>query len=259
MKSASKCLILTFFLILQNCALAGFFPAKTSTIQSAYANYYASPSLYDFNPRFYEESSVFRSFLNVRITNQDSRVDKTEISVLKYKPEFRNDIERTFPSSSLPPYKIEIKSLTGQLEGQPGPTGFSVLYTVERTKVGSGNSLDSAWNSFKEAPYTRDSILRKEKWETITDGLWLSEESENFAVGSLRWKHKPGSLDFFHPITEFKSNNNLTASLYYDYNLNRFDKLKVEKTPDPTNLVFEGESSSVYFLNGQLTIRYPTE
>ncbi|MCC5813844.1 MAG: hypothetical protein JJT78_03745 [Leptospira sp.] len=256
MKIASTGLIVFIFSISINCSPLDFFRQKSISRGNTLASYYTSPSFRDFNPQFYSEESIFKIFMNIRQTSQDSRVDKTEITIIKYNPEFRIAIEKHFPEGAYPSYRIETKIITGQMVGNPGPTGFEVLYTTERIRAGEGASLDSAWNNFNKSAYTRTNIKRSEKWETIKDGLWLSEEAENFDIGSLVWKHKPGSLDFFHPITEFKSNNNISASLYYDYNLNRYEKLSIEKKPDSSNLVFEGENASLYFVDGQLTIRY---
>lgn len=256
MKNASIGLILAIFFIFQNCKSLEFFTSKEEKPNLALSNSYASPSMRDFNPRFFDESSVYRSFINLRVTEKDSRIDKTHISIIRYNPEFRINLEKHFPNGGFPSFKIEMITQTGKLEEKPGPTGFKVLYSVERVKVGTGSSLDSAWNEFNRAPFSRANIERRETWETIKNGLWLSGESESFGIGSLEWKHRLGSLDFFHPTTEFKSNNNLSASLYYDYNLNRYEKLSIEKKPDLSNLVFEGENASIYFLSGQLSLRY---
>lgn len=256
MKIASTGLILSIFLISVQCSPLEFFRQKAASRTNTLATYYTSPPFRDFNSRFYTDESVYRIFMNIRQTSQDSRVDKTEITILRYNPEFRIAIEKYFPEGVYPPYRIEVKIVTGQMTGSPGPTGFEVVYTTERIRSGEGASLDSAWNNFNKSAYTRTNIRRSEKWETIKDGLWLSEESEKFAMGTLTWKHKPGSLDFFHPLTELKANNNISASLYYDYNLNRFEKLRIEKKPDPSNLVFEDETATLYFVDGQLTIRY---
>lgn len=256
MKTAHICLILLLFTFFSSCSLNQVFLSKESPSRESLSSIYASVKSQDFNPRYFSPESSHKSFLNVRIASGDSRIDRTEIQVIEYSPQFRIDVEKNFPKATIPNFKIESNVLTGQLVSAPGPTGFEIHYSVEKVKHGSGASLDSAWNEYNKAAYTRKVISRQEKWETIKDGLWLSEESESVKIGELHWKHKPGSLDFFHPITEFKANNNSTASLYYDYSLNRYQKLKIDKNPDSSNLVFEGKEGSLFFLSGKLTLKY---
>lgn len=256
MKTAHICLILSIFTFFANCSMSQVFLSKESPSRESLSSIYTSVKFQNFNPRYFSPESSHKSFLNVRIASGDSRIDRTEIQVIEYSPQFRIDVEKNFPRAEIPNFKIESYVMTGQLISPPGPTGLEIHYTVEKVKRGSGASLDSAWNEYNKAAYTRKDISRKEKWETVKDGLWLSEESELLQIGELHWKHKPGSLDFFHPITEFKVNNTATASLYYDYSLNRYQKLKIENIPDSSNLVFEGKEGSLFFLSGKLKLKY---
>lgn len=256
MKTASICLILPIFTFFGGCAIHSEFFGKNPVSEDNLSSIYAGSRYQNFNPRFFAESSIQQTYLNVRVASQDSRIDKTEVQILEYSPQFRIDLERTFPQANLPKYKIETRVLTGQLIAPSGSTGFSVVYNVEKTKQGSGSSIGAAWDDYDKSPYSRTTIHKTERWESIKDGLWLAEESETVGIGELTWRHKPGSLDFFHPFTEFRTNTNASASLYYDYSLNRFEKLRIEKNPDPSNLVFEGKDLNIYFLSGKLQLKY---
>lgn len=210
--------------------------------------------IHDYNPQYYDKSSVYRTFIHIRSNEPNSRVDKWEITVLKFSPEFRIRAENSFPNSSFPPYSIHMKVTSGQTESSPGPTGITILYTQERSRSGFGNSIDSCWNNYQNSGFYQGAVQKKEIWETTVDGLWLSEESESTPMGTITWRHKPGSLDFLFPYSEFRSPSSLHASLYYDYRLNRIYKLGVEKNPNKENLVFKEGNNSIYFQEGQFVL-----
>jgi len=250
--SARSISLLIVCWMVQNCKTADFFSQNAS---DPLVQFYAGYEFHDFNPAFYDSSSLYRMFLVLRKDKEVGRVDKAEVLILKFRPEFRNDVERFFPNSGLIPYTIQFKLLTGQSEAG-GPTGFTAIYQEERIYTGKGGSLDSAWNDFLKSGFVQNRIQRKERWESVKDGIWLSEESESIDTTPLQWNHRMGSIDFLYPTTEFRSGTNLSASLYYDYKLNRFQRLKLEKNSTFGILVFTEGDISIHFIDSQLSIVY---
>ncbi|WCL49228.1 hypothetical protein [Leptospira sp. GIMC2001] len=227
---------------------------NSSDYSSSLSGTYSSQRFTDFNTRFFKEGSSAQTYIDVRIIEEDSKIYKTELVIVEYQDDFVSD-QNNFFQNQPKPFSIKINKISGKVKGSPGPTGFTVQYETLQSKFGYGNSLEEAYENYKKSSYKRDSIDRREKWETIKDGLWLAEETEKYEAGEFAWKHLLGTLDFFHPRSEFKSSETASASLDYDYNLNRFKKLKIDKIADAANLVFEGKESSIYYLNGKITLQ----
>ena len=255
MKTSIKTLFLAIFTFFINCATSPVNLPSYWVDPEAMTGIYASIPVDEFNNQLFDSSSKFRLFLNVRILPNDSKIERTEVWISSQKDEFLQNQKRLFPKADALKYKIETRTFAGQLVDAPGPTGFVVNYTHLKFKSGFGDTLASAYANYSATNFEKNDISRFEKWETITDGIWLAEEKEESGDKSYFWNHKPGSFDFLYRYTNFKSGTSSTASINYDYDLNRLEKLKIDKNPDPSNLVFEEKDKKIYFNSGKITLQ----
>ncbi len=252
MNTSIKTLFLAIFTFFINCTGNQVLLTQLEDNPEVMTGTFASNSLHDFNNQLFDSNSLFRVLLTMRVLPNDSKLERTEVWITSQKSEFIREQKRIFPQSQPFKFKIETRIYSGQLVESMGPTGFTVVYNFLRTKFGEGNSLTDAWLKYKNANYKKDTILRYEKWESIKDGIWLAEEKDETKNFTYFWDHSPGSFDFLHRYSEFKSGTINTASLNYDYSLNRLEKVKIENFPDPSNLVFEDQDFKIQFVSGKL-------
>lgn len=255
MNTPIKTLFLAIFTFFINCTSSQVNLRSLWVDPQSMTGIYTSNSVDDFNDQLFESSSTFRLFLNVRILPNDSKIERTEMWITSQKEEFLKDQKRIFPKAKFQKYKIETRTYSGQLVDTPGPTGFVVKYINLKFKTGLGDSIESALEQYNIENFDKLTIARYEKWETVSEGIWLSEEKEESADNSYFWNHKPGSFDFLHRYTNFKSGSTSTASINYDYDLNLLKKLKIEKNPYPSNLVFEEKDKKLYFNSGKISLQ----